>query len=294
MLTKRCLILVAIFLFGTTTNSLSAWGQNTHFQGSNWLEEWLSDPLPGQPQQSTANNQRPMVSPTVGVSDRSDITSHRKPQETAQKPSAPYDRGDIVGATATDAHAQDWYFTVAGGLAFVGDSTGVASTTNNDITVSFDTGFGLSAAVGRRFSNFRLEAELGYGSSDADQETSSGVTNAKNGTGTTWSVMANGLYDINMDSNWIPYVGLGIGYATVNLDLDASTNFNSIDDSDATFAFQALTGVNYRISEQTALGLGYRYFRMGDVDLTDSTGAVIQDGDGTNSHNIEARLTVDF
>ncbi len=39
---------------------------------------------------------------------------------------------------------------------------------------------------------------------------------------------------------------------------------------------------------------GYRYFHMADVDLTDSTGAVIQDADGTSSHNIEARLTVDF
>ena len=130
MLTKRWLILVAIFLLGTTTNSLSAWGQNTHFQGGNWLEEWLSGPLPGQPQQSTTNNQKAMVPPIAEVSNRSDITLHRKSQETAQRSSVPYNRGEVVAA-GTDAHAQNWYFTATGSAVFAGDSTGVASSTNN-------------------------------------------------------------------------------------------------------------------------------------------------------------------
>jgi opacity protein-like surface antigen len=92
------------------------------------------------------------------------------------------------------------------------------------------------------------------------------VTNftvADEGNVQTWALMANAWFDLTNDSQFTPYVGGGIGYAISKFDGGAV-----YDGVDGNFAWQLGAGINVAVSDDTQLGLGYRYFDAGDVELT--------------------------
>ncbi|NOT42730.1 MAG: porin family protein [Alphaproteobacteria bacterium] len=92
------------------------------------------------------------------------------------------------------------------------------------------------------------------------------VTNftvADEGNVQTWALMANAWFDLTNDSDFTPYVGGGIGYAISKFDGGAV-----YDGVDGNFAWQVGAGLNIDVSEDTQIGLGYRYFDAGDVELT--------------------------
>jgi opacity protein-like surface antigen len=92
------------------------------------------------------------------------------------------------------------------------------------------------------------------------------VTNftvADEGNVQTWALMANAWWDLTNDSQFTPYIGGGIGYAISKFDGGAV-----YDGVDGNFAWQLGAGVDVAVSQSTSLGLGYRYFDAGDVELT--------------------------
>jgi len=89
------------------------------------------------------------------------------------------------------------------------------------------------------------------------------MTLADEGNVTTWALMANAWIDLGNSSTFTPYIGGGVGYAI--------SKFNGgavYDGVDGNFAWQLGAGVNVAVSEETSLGIGYRYFDAGDVELT--------------------------
>lgn len=79
---------------------------------------------------------------------------------------------------------------------------------------------------------------------------------------TSWSVMANVWYDFGYRGDIHPYIGGGIGFADVELDL------GDVSASDNGFAWQAGVGIGFDLTERTRLNLEYRYFVVPDVELT--------------------------
>lgn len=79
----------------------------------------------------------------------------------------------------------------------------------------------------------------------------------------TFALMANAWYDFDFGSSFKPYVGVGVGYATN--EIQHGLVFNG---SKGGFAWQAGGGVNYPITDKTSIGVGYRYMDAGDVTLT--------------------------
>lgn len=79
----------------------------------------------------------------------------------------------------------------------------------------------------------------------------------------TWALMANAWWDFRNDSDFTPYIGGGVGYAISKFDGGAV-----YDGVDGNFAWQMGVGVDVKISEETSLGVGYRYFDAGNVELT--------------------------
>jgi opacity protein-like surface antigen len=152
-------------------------------------------------------------------------------------------------------------------------------------------GFVLGAAVGGDLSHWlkglRGEVELAYRRSKfgrasaaaaatatppTDTATFSGVTftttltaiasASPSGELRTFTLMANAWYDFDMGNQFTPYVGGGVGYADNEIKHGILANGTAGD-----FAWQLGAGVNYRINEGMAIGLGYRYLDAGDVEI---------------------------
>ena len=131
--------------------------------------------------------------------------------------------------------------------------------------VSFDTGFGITAAIGNAYENgLRGEVEFGYRTSDIDEFDSDFGSRSINGDVSTISLMINGYYDFMPKETICPFIGAGIGYANVEGDID---ELGSEDDN--VFAYQVAAGVAFAINPQTKIDVQYRYFDTDDSGFDD-------------------------
>ena len=215
-------------------------------------------------------------------------------------------------AMASPAVAQP-YVGIEGGILFPkdqdGDTTVDYTTTQTPLTplapagpgdTTFNNAFGLDykrgsdldLILGYDFGMFRLEAELGRKRSSLDEfEIDNGFITALNTalnrpsaapdpgapglpalSGTNFdldgavkvrSIMANALLDFGNEDSLSFYAGAGIGRARVKL----------LGDSDSALALQGIAGVRYAVTPNIDIGLKYRYFRTGRVNLRDSAEA---------------------
>lgn len=143
----------------------------------------------------------------------------------------------------------------------------------------FKTGYLVGGAVGFKWcNNVRAEAEVAYRHNKLDKahwscKNYSGDLsrhNHGNASVRTWSIMANGFYDFEVDCFDIkPYLGFGIGYANnkvTNGRWNSSWNnhhgrWNNRCKSQSNFAWQFIAGLAYPICENIDLDIQYRYFQ---------------------------------
>ena len=77
--------------------------------------------------------------------------------------------------------------------------------------------------------------------------------------------MVNMDYDFDMGSPWKPYVGGGLGFASISLDTESqATGRSLVDDSDTVFAYQVGAGIGYEFplpeGRSLTVSLDWRYF----------------------------------
>ena len=134
----------------------------------------------------------------------------------------------------------------------------------DEAEISFDTGFGITAAIGNAYENgLRGEVEFGYRTSDMDEfDSDSGSGSIDDGDISTISLMVNGYYDFRPKETICPFIGAGIGYANVEGDIE---ELGSEDDN--VFAYQVAVGVAFAINPQTKIDVQYRYFDTDDGDF---------------------------
>lgn len=165
---------------------------------------------------------------------------------------------------------EGWYVSGAGGLNFPLDSSIRGGGINN--TAELDRGWGASGALGYKTpGGMRLEGELGYRTSEFDSLNNVAV----GGDADVWNLMANAIYDFDVGSSLYPYVGAGIGVARADWDTDAAVGGVQIDDDDMGFAYQAIFGLGYALSNQLTLTADYRFLGVPDLDLSSTAGARI-------------------
>lgn len=214
--------------------------------------------------------------------------------------------GASVSVFAIPATAADgWYVSGNAGVSSLRESSSKGTITGGSATgdVDFDTGFGLSGAIGHASGPFRLEGELSYRKNDLDQIdvktvlagtilfTGSAVL-ALEGDVSSFGFMANGFYDFDIGGNWAPFVMAGIGGAKINLDATSvGGTAVTYDESDTVFAYQAGAGIGYKFSPTTTANLQYRFF--GTSDPTFDDGTVEIDGE-YQSHNFWVGITQRF
>ena len=187
----------------------------------------------------------------------------------------------LLGVTVSNVCAE-MYFSGNVGIGWVDD---ISMTDGVDTAeLSFDPGYGITAAFGNVYNNFRAEVEFNYFASDVDEVTLVGDGSASvGGDGTVVAVMLNGFYDFVPGQTLSPFIGAGIGYANAEIDILGES------EDDDVFAYQLMAGFAFKLTENLTSDVQYRYF--GTEDLEYEAGV---DVDSVNSHNLMVGLRYSF
>lgn len=169
-------------------------------------------------------------------------------------------------AASSGTNAQNFYFGVQGGLNFTHDG----EVDNSGVDLSFDTGYAIGAVFGYDMGNqFRLEGELTYRAND--MESLAGIPVV--GEMTSTALMGNVFYDFATGGPWTPYLGGGLGAASVSF-------VSAVDVSETVLAYQFIGGIGYNLSPTVVLAFDYRYF---GVDTPKFGGAIPFEQEYSNS-----------
>ncbi|MHC5226087.1 outer membrane protein [Ignatzschineria sp. LJL83] len=78
-------------------------------------------------------------------------------------------------------------------------------------------------------------------------------------------VMANVYYDFNTGSDWVPYIGAGLGYARVKADnrVEFAGESKTLSKSSNNFAWNVTAGVAYNVTDNLSIDASYRYTDLG-------------------------------
>ena len=182
---------------------------------------------------------------------------------------------------------------------------GPADTTyNNAFGINYKRGIDADVILGYDFGMFRLEGELGYkraglkdfgvdngfiaalntalnrpsGPGDPGAPGQPALSDANfdlGGSVKVYSAMVNGLLDFGDQDGFSFYVGAGAGRARVKF----------AGDKDNAWAFQGIAGVRYAVSRNIDLGLKYRYFQTGRLNLAENPIALAGNPNAFTSNN---------
>ena len=163
-------------------------------------------------------------------------------------------------------------------------------TNPSDLSVNNATAFkaslknniGVSGALGYKLSMLRLEAEMQRVSISTESDPASGTLLA--GTSETvgkvkeTSGFANVYFDVPSFFGLAPYLGLGLGYARVNLDNLARLNTTTVggtrpviqfSGSDTVFGYQGMAGLQFHFLGQGTIYAGFRLMKREVVGVRD-------------------------
>lgn len=169
---------------------------------------------------------------------------------------------------SASVNAQDAGPYVSAGVGLLkAPSTTVTDTASR--SVKFDSGNMGALALGYDYgSSWRAEVELSRRA--AGLKTVSGT--AASGEMLATSLMANAIYDFDVNGPVTPYLGAGLGYAQVKFKNAAPFGASSINDSDNALALQGIAGLSYAMSDTVDLFTDYRYFTTRGVDMRTAAG----------------------
>lgn len=206
-----------------------------------------------------------------------------------------------VSARAADGP----YVGIGGGLSMLNDSDVTAPARGPypalNAKAGLDAGFVVKGTAGYALTNgLRVEGEIGYRKNNLDdmnvkspgslvelaapptttyaalpsrlqtfaQNAVTG-TQALSGDISVLTFMGNVYYDFDLGLGWKPYVGGGLGVASISLESKATASGRTLaDDKDTVFAYQAGGGVGYEFATSAdhaiTVSLDWRYFRTAD------------------------------
>jgi opacity protein-like surface antigen len=175
-------------------------------------------------------------------------------------------------ARADDERWPRWYIGLSGGYTYMQDQdvSGATSATK----LSPNDGWGLGGSIGYLPSSsmpllnaLRFEAEVTYHQNDVHSiHFNNGTSASGSGTYDSTAYMFNAFYDFPIaGSNWSPYIGGGVGMATLHL--SSNSGLGNAGSSDNEFAYQGMAGIGYapETLPNTQWTLGYRYLATSDA-----------------------------
>ncbi|KMS57638.1 OmpA family protein [Sphingobium cupriresistens] len=197
---------------------------------------------------------------------------------------------------ATPAMARDnsWYVGVDAGVLLVEDQDLTFSSIppGGSVVPSIDyhKGYDFDANIGYDFGGFRLEAEAAYKRAKIDFDKTGG---GFGGAASALSFMLNGLLDFGPDDGLQGFVGGGVGVSRGKLASDI------VNDSDTGFAWQAIAGVRYPVTNNVDVSLKYRFFNQDDIKVIPAYQSIYGEAGSTGdtklrTHSLLLGLTYNF
>lgn len=185
------------------------------------------------------------------------------------------------------ADENGWYLRLQGGGNFSGDQDidGILGSSFAR-QGEFSGGYVAGAALGHAFGPVRLEGEFLYRENDVDRL--AGGSGVVSGDRSVRSLTANVLYDFysmafSPDRSLDFHVGAGLGTANVAFNGVTEGGAALLDDTDNVFAYQAIFGVSYSLSDQLSANLDYRYLTTVNPEFVTAVGANIETEVGDHS-----------
>jgi opacity protein-like surface antigen len=126
-----------------------------------------------------------------------------------------------------------------------------------------EVGYYIGEAMGYDFGAIRIEKELSWRTTkfDYDHLFAETTKDRSRVDVSVLSLMANAWYDIDTGTRFTPYIGGGAGVAQVTaIATNTQPDIKGSTDIVTGFAYQVGAGVDYSLTENIIVGLGYRYF----------------------------------
>ena len=190
--------------------------------------------------------------------------------------------------------AEGWY---AGLLLGFSDAPSLTFNVNNPFAavplpakLTYDIYGNAAAQIGFRCNKLRYEGEVVFNRNPYDRLTvgNFSIKNTRNNNGSGLGMKGNtsmiaGLFNAYYEfydedysaTKWVPYAGLGIGYASIHNRLDfyvnsvlLNENRNSVTKSSA--IAQGILGINYFFTDNVSLGSDLRYMTTKKISIYDS------------------------
>ncbi|MBB4286091.1 OmpA family protein [Roseospira goensis] len=186
-----------------------------------------------------------------------------------------------AGPSRAEQVPEGFYVGAGGGLNLNDsgdfDIQGVGRDLNTDLGFVGLVNFGYAFGNG-----LRAEIEGGYRQNGVDEWGGVGL----DGDLSAWHTMLNAIYDFDTGTSLTPYVGAGLGAAIVSIDAENNAAGVRMDDTDVGFAYQAILGAAYDITENVAVTADYRFFHAVDLDHEISDGRGGGPGDDYLNHSL--------
>jgi opacity protein-like surface antigen len=165
--------------------------------------------------------------------------------------------------------------------AFLGGNALMTAEGSDDLgsfSLKFDPAFQGSAVFGWDFEpgnpvgEGRIELEYTRRSNPLDEVKFAEGTFKASGNLTADSLLLNFFGVFHNDTQWSPYVGLGIGAARIEASDLKVTGQPLASGSSVVFAYQLGTGVDFALTDYLSLDLGYRFFSSTSPKFTEANG----------------------
>ncbi len=209
----------------------------------------------------------------------------------------------VLSLFAVPAFAGNVYVSGFGGLTILNDSEILSDDFNGvdvELDLKYKTGWNAGGALGYDFGKFRTEIEInhrnnGLDSLDGTAELNNVSISAEfplSGSVSSTSFLINGIIDFENKSSITPYIGAGLGFANLNLDITEISGIEvDAEDSTTEFAYQLIVGAGIAMSKNIDLTLDYRFLGSNDPTFSNTVGTVDVE---SHSHNINAGIRLNF
>ena len=165
------------------------------------------------------------------------------------------------------AWAEGFYADVHGGVPFFNNDSArvTALTTGGSVRAhtNYETGWLAGSSAGYEWAaGFASEFEFTFRQNHLNRIATS-TPLFVGGDMHSFAIMLNGYYRFHNRTPFTPYIGAGVGEATVSLNNTrptAGVDRGPFGGTDAVFAYQGIAGISYPIAPHLAIAAEYRYF----------------------------------